>query len=54
MVNAGTCWTPLQAVGKNSKNMSSKIYTFATLQNMRLQIGIRRGFMNLKKQRQLN
>ena len=29
--------TALKAVGKNSENMSSKIYNFSTMQNIRMQ-----------------
>ena len=34
MVNTVTFSTALKAVGKNSKNMSSKIYNFSTMQNI--------------------
>ena len=38
MVNAVTFFrTALKAVGKNSENMSSKIYNFSTMQNIRMQ-----------------
>jgi hypothetical protein len=37
MVNAGTFRTALKAGEKNSKNMSSKIYNFSTMQNIRMQ-----------------
>ena len=37
MVNAETFRTALKAVGKNSENMSSKIYNFSTMQNIRMQ-----------------
>jgi hypothetical protein len=29
--------TTIKAVGKNTENMSSKIYNFSTIQNMRMQ-----------------
>jgi hypothetical protein len=37
MLNIGTFRTALKAVGKNSKNMRSKIYNFSTLQNIKKQ-----------------
>jgi hypothetical protein len=37
MVNGETAKTALKAVGKNSENMSSKIYNFSTIQNIRMQ-----------------
>ena len=37
IVNSETFWIALKAVGKNSENMSSKIYNFSTTQNIRLQ-----------------
>ena len=49
MVNAGTFRTALKAVGKNSENMSSKIYNFSTMQNIRMQYEFHEGgFMDLK------
>jgi hypothetical protein len=33
MVNEGTIWAALKAVGKNSENMISKLYDFSTVQN---------------------
>jgi hypothetical protein len=37
MVNARTFGTALKAVGKNSKNISLKIYNFSTMQKIRMQ-----------------
>ena len=37
MVNTVTFRTALKAVGKNIENMSSKIYNFSTMQNIRMQ-----------------
>jgi hypothetical protein len=37
MVNAGTFRTALKVVEKNSKNLSSKIHSFSTMQNIRMQ-----------------
>ena len=55
MVNVMTFRTALKAVGKNSKNVSSKIYKqdFSTMQNIRMQYELYEGFMDLKKQREL-
>jgi hypothetical protein len=36
MVNTEIFRTALKAVGKNSKCMSSKIYNFSTMQNIRM------------------
>ena len=36
MVSAGTFRTTLKAVKRSSKNMSSKIYNFSTMQNIRM------------------
>ena len=36
MVNTEIFRTALKAVGKNSKYMSSKIYNFSTMQNIRM------------------
>jgi hypothetical protein len=36
MVNAETFRTALEAVGKNSENMSLKICNFLTMQNIRM------------------
>ena len=51
MVNVMTFRTALKAVGKNSKNVSSKIYKqdFSTMQNIRMQYELYEGFMDLKK-----
>jgi hypothetical protein len=38
LVNALTFRTSLRAVGKNSENVSSKLYNFSTLQNVRMQL----------------
>ena len=51
--NAVTFRTALKAMGKNSENMSSKIYNFSTMQNIRMQYELYRGFMNLNEQKQL-
>lgn len=49
MVNTGTFRTALKAMGKNSENMSSKIYNFSTMQNIRMQYELHEGgFMDLK------
>jgi hypothetical protein len=37
MINAETFRTALKAMGKNSENMSSKIYNFSTVQSIRMQ-----------------
>jgi hypothetical protein len=37
MINFEIFWIALKAVGKNSENMSSKIYNFSTMQNIRMQ-----------------
>jgi hypothetical protein len=37
MVNAMTSRTALKAVGKNPENMSSRMYNFSTIQNIRMQ-----------------
>ena len=37
MVNAVTFRTALKAVEKNSGNVSSKLYNFSTIQNIRMQ-----------------
>lgn len=37
MVDAETFRTVLKAVGKNSENLSSKIYNFLAMQNIRMQ-----------------
>jgi hypothetical protein len=37
MVHAGTFRTVIKAVGKNSKNMNSKLCKFSTMQNIRMQ-----------------
>ena len=48
MVNAGTFRTALKAVGKNSENMSSKIYNFSTMQNIRMQYELYEGLHESK------
>jgi hypothetical protein len=50
--NAVTFRTALKAVGKNYKNMSSKIYSFSTMQNVRTQYELYEGFCGPKKQKQ--
>ena len=39
----------LKAVGKNSKNMSSKIYNFSTMQNIRMQYELYEGLHRSKR-----
>jgi hypothetical protein len=51
LVNAQNFRTALKAVEKTSENMGSKIYCFSKHMGT---ISIMRGFMNLKKQRQLH
>jgi hypothetical protein len=41
--------TALRAVGKNSKNVSSKIYNFSTMQNVRMQYELYEGLCRLRK-----
>ena len=54
MVNAGTFRAALKAMEKNSKNMSSKIYNFSTMQKkIRMWYELYEGLMNPKEQRQL-
>jgi hypothetical protein len=36
MVNSETFRTALKAVGKNYENMSSKIYNFSTMKNIKM------------------
>jgi len=36
MVKAETSRAALKAVGKNSENMSSRIYTFSTMKNINM------------------
>ena len=43
MLNSVTFRTALKAVGKNSENMSSKIYNFSTMQNIRMQYELYEG-----------
>lgn len=40
MVNAMTFRTVLKAVGKNSENMSLRIYSFSTIQNIRMKYNL--------------
>ena len=49
MVNAETFRTALKAVGKNSENMSSKIYNFSTMQNIRMQYELYEGLHGPRK-----
>jgi hypothetical protein len=44
MINTGAFRTCLKAEEKNSKNMSSKIYSFSTMQNIRMQYELYEGF----------
>ena len=49
MVNGVTFRTALKAVGKNSENMSSKIYNFSTMQNIRMQYELYEGLHGPKR-----
>jgi hypothetical protein len=49
MVNAETFRTALKVVGKNSKNISSKIYNFSTMQYIRMQYELFEGLLRLRK-----
>ena len=53
MVNAMTFRTSINTVGKNSENMSSKVYNFSHMQNKRVQYELYKGFICLT-QRQLH
>ena len=44
MVNPVTFRTALKAVGKNSENISSKIYNFSVMQTTRMKYEIYKGF----------
>ena len=48
MVTAVTFRIALKAVGKNSENMSSKIYNFSTMQNIRMQYELYEGLHKSK------
>lgn len=48
-LNIVTFRTALRAVGKNSKNVSSKIYNFSTMQNVRMQYELYEGLCRLRK-----
>jgi hypothetical protein len=54
MVNAVTYKTTLKAIGKNSKNMSSKIYkeNISTMQNIKMQCELYEGFTDIKNKNQ--
>ena len=47
--NAVTCRTALKAVGKNIENMSSKIYNFSTMQDIRMQHELYEGLHGPRK-----
>ena len=49
MVNAEIFRTALKAVGKNSENMSSKVYNFSTMQNIRMQCELYEGLHGPKR-----
>ena len=49
MANSETFQAVLKHVGKNSENMSSKIYDFSTMQNMRLQYELKKMFHRSKR-----
>ena len=49
MVNTETSRTALKAVEKNSENMSSKIYNFSTMQNIRMQYELYKEFHRSKR-----
>jgi hypothetical protein len=49
MTNAVTFRTALKAVGKNSENMSSRIYNFSTMQNIRIQYEFYEGLHGPKR-----
>lgn len=54
MVNAEIFRTSLKAVGKNSKNMSLKIYNLPTMQNIRMQYELYEELHGPKGQGQLH
>jgi hypothetical protein len=54
MVNAETFRTALKAVKKNSENMSSKLYNFSVMQNIRLQYVLYKELHRSREQRQLH
>jgi hypothetical protein len=49
MVKAVTFKTALKAVGKNSENMSSRIYSFSTVQNLRMHYELYAGLYRPKR-----
>jgi hypothetical protein len=49
MVNAMYFRTALKAVGKNSENMSSRIYSFSTIQNIKMKYKLYEEFHKLKR-----
>jgi hypothetical protein len=49
MVNAGTFRPALKDVRKNSENMSSKIYKYSTMQNIKMQYELYDGHHESKK-----
>ena len=48
-VNPVTSRKALKAVGRNSEKVSSRIYNFSTMQNMRMQYELYEGFHGPKK-----
>jgi hypothetical protein len=51
MVNTVTFRTTLKAVGNDSENMSSKIYNFLIMQNIRMQYELYKKFHRSKETR---
>jgi hypothetical protein len=54
MANAVTFKTTLKAMGKNSENMSSRMYNLSIMQNIRMKYESYERLHRPKKQRQLN
>ena len=49
MINVGTFRTVLKAMEKYSKHVSSKIYNFSTMQNIRMQYELYEGLHGPKR-----
>jgi len=49
MIDARIFRIALKAVGKNSENMSSRIYNFSTMQNIRMQYELYEGLHRPKR-----
>ena len=49
MVNAMTLRSALKIVGKNSENMSSRMFNFSTIQDMRMQYELYEGLLGPKR-----